>query len=169
MDKLPTTTMKYVNTGEVNSGGIETVLNSGAIGSCIVVTAFDPIKHIGAMAHILLPGTFPSKNGSQRTRYAHNAIEEMLCQLAKFGIGRNDIEVCLIGGANVLKREKDTIGKENLISVEEILKEKHIAIKAKSVGGFERRTVLLDIFNGCIYFTVGNSIQKVLWQSDIKQ
>jgi chemotaxis protein CheD len=160
--------MKYVNTGEVCSGGIETILNSGAIGSCVVITAFDPVKNVGAMAHVMLPGTFTVRNQLHATRYAANAIEEILCQLKKFGIKKENIEICLVGGANVLKRENDSIGKDNLDSVEKILLEKQIEIKAKAIGGLERRTVLFDIGKGCIYFTVGDSKQKILWQTGSK-
>ncbi len=169
MYENPLKIMKYVNTGEVFSGGFETILNSGAIGSCVVITAFDPVKIVGAMAHVMLPGTFQVRNQLHATRYAANAIEEMLCQLRKFGINEENIEICLVGGANVLTREKDSIGQDNLDSVVKILFEKRIEIKAKSIGGFERRTALFDIGKGCIYYTVGDSKQKILWQTGSKQ
>ena len=75
MDNNPAKIMQYVNTGEVSSGGIETILNSGAIGSCVVITAFDSYRRIGAMAHVMLPGVSPVKNQLHATRYAANAIE----------------------------------------------------------------------------------------------
>lgn len=161
--------MQYVNTGEVRTGGRETILNSGAIGSCVVIAAFDTLMHVGAMAHVMLPGRSPIKNELQTTRYAVNAIEEMLCQLKKFGIEQENIKISLVGGGNVLKRENDTIGADNLDAIEQILQEKQIEVIARSVGGFERRTVLFDIEKGCIYYTVGNSKQQILWQTAIKQ
>ena len=157
--------MQYVNTGEVCSGGLDTILNSGAIGSCVVITSFDSVKKIGVMAHVLLPGKCPANNQLHTTRYAANAIEEMLSKLKSFGISKGNIEICIVGGANVLKRENDTIGKDNLDSIMKILMEEHINIKAKSVGGFERRTVLFDIMKGCIYYTVGDSKPNLLWQT----
>jgi len=168
MDDNPAKIMQYVNTGEVSFGGIETILNSGAIGSCVVITAFDQVKKFGAMAHVMLPGTAPVKNQLHATRYAVNAIDEMLSQLKKLGIEKENIEICLVGGANVLKRENDTIGKDNLDSVEKLLREKQLEIKAKAIGGFERRTVTFDIGEGCIYYTVGDSKQKILWQTKSK-
>lgn len=161
--------MQYVNTGEVRSGDDKTILNSGAIGSCVVITAFDPVMSVGAMAHVMLPGSMQFKNQSQSTIYAANAIDEMLSQLEKIGTRKENIEICVVGGANVLKRENDSIGKENMDSVEKLLHEKQLEIKAKATGGFERRTVLFDIAKGRIYFTVGDSAQKILWQTGIKQ
>ena len=165
MDKNPVKEMKYVNTGEVGYGGIETILNSGAIGSCVVITAFDSEKKTGAMAHIMLPEWSPSKNRLNASRYAANAIEELLSQFKSLDDNTENLEICLIGGANVLKRENDQIGKDNLNSVKKLLREKQIKIMAKAIGGFERRTVLFDIMNGCIYYTVGDSRQKVLWKT----
>lgn len=156
--------IKYVNSGEVYCAGTDTLLNSGAIGSCVVITAFDPQKKIGAMAHVMLPGTSPDKNPQQKTRYARNAIEELIWQLKKLGISPEKIEICLAGGANVLVRENDSIGKDNLDSVENILLEKQMEVKARSIGGFERRTVLFDVMKGCIYYTLGDSDQKILWK-----
>lgn len=165
MDNNPTKIMQYVNTGEVGSGGVETILNSGAIGSCVVIVAFDPVKYVGAMAHVMLPGALPVKNQPFATRYAASAIEELFCQLNKFGSKKENIEICLVGGANVLKREKDTIGNDNLASVEKLLGERQLEIKTRAIGGFERRTVVLDIALGCVYYTVGDSKQKILWQT----
>lgn len=158
----------YVNTGEVRSGGPDTLLNSGAIGSCVVITAYDSRKKVGTMAHVMLPGRSPVKNQLHNKRYAANAIEKLLSQLKKFEVKKENIEICIVGGANVLKRENDTIGKDNLDSVEKLLRENQIEIKAKSAGGFERRTVLFDIAKGCIYCTEGDSKNEILWQTDSK-
>lgn len=162
-------TEKYVNSGEVRSGGSDTILNSGAIGSCVVITAHNPLKKIGAMAHVLLPGNAPFNNHLQTTRYAFNAIEELLSQLKSFDVYPKNIEVCIIGGANVLKREADTIGNDNLNSVENLLREKQIEIKVRAVGGFERRTVLFEIEKGEINYTEGDSKQLLLWKSSVTE
>lgn len=168
MDEDPIKIMQYVNTGEVCFGGSDTILNSGAIGSCVVVTAFDSENMNGLMAHIMLPGISPIKNKAPNSRYAANAIEEMFSQLKKLKAKKENIEICLIGGANVLKRENDSIGEDNLISIENLLMEKQIEIKAKAVGGFERRTVLFDISKGRISYTEGDSKSKILWQTKSK-
>ena len=168
MSENPVKIMQYVNTGEVSTAGINTELNSGAIGSCVTITAYNAEKKVGSMAHVMLPGACPAKNQMYATRYASNAIEEMFSQLKSVEVNKDNIEVCVIGGANVLKRENDTIGTDNLDSVENLLRENQIEIKAKAIGGFERRTVLFDIEKGCIYYTEGNSKQKILWQSTSK-
>ena len=155
----------YVNTGEVKSGGSDDILNSGAIGSCVVITAFNPIINIGVMAHVMLPGTVPSTNTFKTTRHAGNAIEELINQLDLPDFEKDIVEICLAGGANVLNLKDDNIGTENIDSIEKILIEKGLRVRSRSIGGFERRTVLFDIGKGCVYFTHGDSEQKILWES----
>ncbi len=153
-----------VNTGEVRTGDKLMVLQSNGIGSCVVVVLFDPGQHVGGLAHVMLPGKAPENKLENRTRYAFNAIEELLDQLHKRKATHENLIACLIGGGNVLHREDDTICKENLESVESILFEKRIRVHARATGGFVRRTVLLDIGRDIINFTEADSDRKTLYK-----
>ena len=153
----------YVNSAEVVIGTGETILKSSPIGSCIVVAAYDSKKRIGAMAHIMLAGSAP-KFILKKMKYAEDAIEEMLNQMHKIGSNTVDIEVCLVGAGNVLQKEDDTICKDNIKSVTAILAEKNIPVRASALGGTERKSVFMDVENGCIYYTEGDEKEKMLWQ-----
>jgi len=155
-----------VCTGEVKAGGIDTILKSNAIGSCVVVAAYDSTKKVGALSHIMVPGAAPEGKISRRTRYAADAIEEMLNRMTGLGANKDGIEACLVGGGNVLKREDDTICAANIASINEILIEKQIEIRAKSLGGTERRTISLDVENGTVRITMGDGKEKVLWKAE---
>jgi len=152
----------YVNTGEVKTSDNGTILKSSPIGSCIVITAYDTIKKIGAMAHFMLPGKAPEKKEDQKTRYAENAMEELISEMNILGAKEKNIEVCLTGGANVMKRKNDTIAGDNIISANTLLKKRNIIIKAMSVGGTERRSVSLDVGKGLVNYTIGDGSEKVL-------
>jgi chemotaxis protein CheD len=76
--------------------------------------------------------------------------------MRRFGANRDDIEVCLAGGGNVLRKEDDIICKNIIKSVIEILKEKCIRIKAQSLGGTERRSVSMNVDTGIVLYTVGD-------------
>lgn len=160
-----TKTVKYVNTGEVNSGDENTILYSGAIGSCVVICMYNSENKTGAMAHIMLPGSAPEGKEFNNMKYAASAIEKLLILIKKDKCGTNQIETCIIGGANVLKRKNDTIGKNNIGSVEKLLAEHGIKICEKSVGGFERRTVEFDVGKRLICYTEGDSKKQVLWKT----
>lgn len=154
----------YAQTGEVKVAKKNTILKSNAIGSCIVITAYDRQRQIGALAHIMLPGKAPENRVFQKTRYASDAIDELIYILKLNGANENNIEVCLAGGANVLKRKDDNIRQDIIVSVEELLKKRKIKIKAKSLGGTERRSISLDLDNGKVYYSVGDGPEKLLWK-----
>ncbi|MBD3415055.1 MAG: hypothetical protein GF421_11565 [Candidatus Aminicenantes bacterium] len=167
MEKIEIKTRRIINvqTGEVKTGDKNTILKSNAIASCVVVSAYDSIKEYGALAHIMVPGEASEKKVSHQTRYAKNAINEMIEQMTHMGAEKGRIETCLVGGGNVLKRDDDTIGHENLASVVKLLNEKQIKIRKKAVGGTKRRTILFDIEKGTIHYTEGNSKKMLLWKA----
>ena len=152
-----------VNTGEVKVGGEKVILRSIAIGSCIVVAAYDSKQKIGAMAHVMLPGSAPEKT-LERTRYAADAIEEMIYQMIREGADKNNIEVCLVGGGNVLKKQDDTICRDNIKSTTQLLKEKHIPVRSAVLGGTERKGVFLDVRSGTVSYTEGDEKEQPLWK-----
>ena len=154
-----------VQTGEVEAGRGEIILKSDAIGSCVVITAYDSKKKLGAMAHVMLPGRSPQKDFPHRTRYAADAIEVMINKLARLGVNKDEIEVCLVGGGNVLKRNGDTIWKDNIDSVVELLREKGIKIGAKALGGTERRSVSFNVERGSVSYAEAAEDEKLLWEA----
>ncbi|MCK4401519.1 chemotaxis protein CheD [bacterium] len=151
-----------VNTGEVKACREETILKSSAIGSCVVITACDSKRKVGAMAHVMLPGRSPKEASLNRTRYAADAIDAMIKELISLKVNKDNIEVCLVGGANVLKRSDDTIGKDNIESVLELLRKNRLKIRAKAVGGTVRRSVSLDVERGSVSYTEADESEKLL-------
>ncbi|MBN1764079.1 MAG: chemotaxis protein CheD [Sedimentisphaerales bacterium] len=147
-----------VQTGQVKVGRADVILKANALGSCVAVTAFDPENKIGAMAHVMLPGKAPDGKGQHEcNRYAANAIDTILLKMNRLGASIENIKVALVGGANVLKRENDSIFLDNIISVLDLLEKKQLKINAQVLGGTQRRSVTLDIDNATIYYTEGDS------------
>lgn len=157
-----------VSTGSVKVGRAGVMLRSSAIGSCIVIAAYDLGKKIGALAHIMLPGRSLKGSKVKRTKYAADAIDEMIHRLSRLGSSRNDIEVCMVGGANVLRKGNDTISKENIDSALEFLGEKQLKVRGQAIGGTSRRSVRLDVESGKIFYTEGEGKEKLLWKSTRK-
>jgi len=152
--------------GEVKSGNNNVTLETSAIGSCIAVMACDPQKKNGAMAHIMLPGEAPAdKKAAEKTKYAANAIEEIIGQMAQLGSSSEDIKAVLVGAGNVLEKEDDTICQDNIDSVLNILEKKGIEVAAKAVGGIKRRSVFFDVGQCVISYTEGEAARKILWRA----
>lgn len=154
----------HISTGEVKVGDSKTILFSNAIGSCVVITAVDIEKGIGALAHVMLPGKAPSKEKQLKTKYALDAIDKMLQLLQENDCDLSNIYCCLIGGGNVLKKRGDTICESNIQSVTNLLAEKQINVSERALGGTLRRTVRFDVENAAVYYTEGESDEMLLWR-----
>lgn len=152
-----------VLTGKVKASKDATIFRCLAIGSCIVIAGFDRSTKVSAMAHVMLPGVSPEKTRTLRTRYASDAIEEMLKMMLFLGANQGAIEVCLVGGSNVLKRKDDTICQANIHSVLSILNEKNIPIVAQSLGGTKRRSLVFDTETAEVYHSIGDEDSQLLW------
>ena len=150
----------YVGTGKVEVSSKPVILRVMAIGSCIVVAVYDRNRKIGGLAHIMLPGRSPGGNDDVRTKYAEDAIDILLDTAKKGGAGAEDLEVNVVGGANVLA--EGSISGEVVGSVLDYLKKLGIEPKNKKTGGTERRSVSLDIESGKIFYSEGDSMLKEL-------
>ena len=155
-----------VNTGKVNGCNDGSILRSVAIGSCIAVVACGCRHRAGCIAHVMLPGR--SRNNDKNTKYAADAIDELVTILAGFGVEQANIEVCLIGAGNVLEKPDDTICQANIVSVEGILKENNIPVRASVLGGYQRKSVMIDVACGKVSYTEGNGGETFLWQAGSK-
>jgi len=152
-----------VNTGEVVVCKGKFTLRAIAMGSCIAAIAYDATTQIAGMAHIMLPGCALQRS-RQKTRYAVNAIEQMLNQMHRQGANAGNIEACLIGAGNVLQEKDDTICEDNIKSVTAILAEKDIPVMASVVGGTKRKSAYLDTTTGTVSYSRGNEVEKQLWR-----
>jgi len=155
-----------VQTGQVRGSQGKVVLRAVALGSCLAIVLYDPVRKNGAMAHVMLPGKAPAKAGPlERTKYAADAIDALVEIMKQMGSGKNDFCVAVIGGANVLKRKNDTIARDNVESNFRILEEKKLNIVARHIGGYERRNASIDLEKGIISYAEGDSIDKELWRA----
>ena len=152
-----------VNTGDVKGSRDSVVLRSIAIGSCIAVVAYSFRDRAGAIAHIMLPGR-ASGATKEKTRYAEDAVDELLGILEGFGVDLGDIEVCLVGGGNVLEKEDDSICQSNIESITGIMKERNIPVRASVLGGIKRKSVMMDVASGKVSYTEGDGRETFLWQ-----
>jgi chemotaxis receptor (MCP) glutamine deamidase CheD len=118
------------------------------------------------MAHIMLPGQHTKLSALGEMSYAENALEALID-----GLIARDVDICrtscaLAGGADVLGDGHTSPGAETIQSVTGILNRRAISIYASHLGGTERRSCTVDIGQGCIYYTIGESGQRVLLTGD---
>ena len=155
--------ISYVSSGEVVVSANKEWLVSTPLGSCVAVIAYDITTKTGGMAHVMLPGeSFFVKKTDNRFRYAADAIEHLFAGLLQKGVLFENIDVCLVGGANVLKKKNDDIALEVANSVLNIIVKKQIVLHAVALGGYDRHTASLNLDAGTVYYTVGDSPEMIL-------
>ena len=130
-----------------------------ALGSCIGITFYDPITHLGALLHIMLP-TRQSPQDVNVFKYADSGIRETLRKLTVFGMMRGRMVVKIAGGARMFEISGNSafgnIGARNAESVKKVLAAEGIRIAAEDTGGNYARTMLLDLRTGDVVVrTVG--------------
>jgi chemotaxis protein CheD len=154
--------IKNVDTGKIDVGNAQHVLIANSIGSCIAVALFDFHKRIGGLAHVMLPGKAPENSGTEKFRYAEDAIKELIKGLKDRGGRKVNMKACIAGGGNVLKRTDDVICQANIDAVMNILKKQRIFIVSSSVGGQVRRSLKFDIETGKVYCSEGDESRQLI-------
>lgn len=164
--QIPENQNKIVSTGCLVTGSKNGIIKTSPLGSCVAVIAYDKTSKVGGIAHLMLPGKSPKENKAEENKYAENAITNLINELNLLGDPKTNIEICIVGGANVLRIEKNNIAKDLTNCVLEIIKKKELTIKATSLGGFNRRSAQLEIDLGIVRFSVGDGMNKILCKFD---
>ncbi|MGD0832602.1 MAG: chemotaxis protein CheD [Terracidiphilus sp.] len=138
-EKLPEV---YVQPGESRLIREPAVLRT-LLGSCVGIAFRIPRLGVGALCHPMLP-RFPVKQALTLTRsagrrYVDYAIRDLARQFDALGASREEVEVKLFGGGDVLLMVNDaarpTVGRLNIEMAIRVLEEEGFAVSASSLGG----------------------------------
>jgi len=116
------------------------------LGSCVGVTFFSERLGAGALCHGVLPRCPRGVGGSDGHRYVDFSIRYLAGQFDALGAFRQEMEVKLFGGADVLhvseaRAHKATIGELNCQTALEVLEEEGFRVAAADLGGTRGRTI----------------------------
>jgi chemotaxis protein CheD len=113
------------------------------LGSCVGIAFRVPRLGVGALCHPMLP-RFPVKQALTLTRsagrrYVDYAIRDLARQFDALGARREEVEVKLFGGGDVLLMvdvlARPTVGRLNIEAAKRVLEEEGFAVTASSLGG----------------------------------
>ena len=141
-----------VHTGEVMAGKDEIVLHSDTHAACMVIVAYDSIAKIGGLAHSMFMAHKGNTKKYKTMRDADHAIDEMVNDMAALGAKKENIEVCLVTGENVSRKEKGPEYQENLDEVLGALKKKNIRCREETAKDIGRLHVSFDVETGDIIY-----------------
>lgn len=149
--------------------GKDQLLVTHALGSCIAVTVYDPVAHVGGMVHFMLPNPKPGSNGSEVTvgphPYATAAVPALFRAAYAAGAEKSRLVVAAAGGAEVLKAGSALkIGSRNWTVLRKLLWKNNIALAASDIGGQTSRNLALDLTDGHVTVTK-EGVAQTLWNS----
>lgn len=154
-----TTTQQAVVAGlaEIHvSDDPDVLLTCLGLGSCVGLTAYDGVKHVGGLAHIVLPESKPGMTASPG-KFADLAVPALISQVVKLGAVTSRLVFKAAGGAQMARLASSgtlfAIGERNAEGVERALALMGKRLSAASLGGDHGRTIRLSIATGALSIT----------------
>ena len=149
----PGKTPIHVGLGDVQiTGDQDAVLACYGLGSCVCVCAYDPAMKIGGMAHVVLPESTISTNGSGSTKFADTAVPHLLERMCQLGALKSRLVVKITGGAQMIQspgfEEAGSIGDRNVESVQEQFSKAGLRVVNADTGGSKGRSSWLSVRSG---------------------
>ena len=151
-EKLPEI---YLQPGESRLVKEPTILRT-LLGSCVGIAFREPHLGLGALCHPMLP-RFPVKQALTMTRsagrrYVDYAVRDLTRQFDALGARRDEVEVKLFGGGDVLLTGNDatrpTVGRLNIEVAIKVLEEEGFCIIASSLGGQRGINIYFNTWTG---------------------
>ncbi|MCR4397917.1 MAG: chemotaxis protein CheD [Firmicutes bacterium] len=142
-----------VGIGEIRfSDEAGSVLVTYSLGSCIGLTAYDPVLRLGGMAHIVLPNG--TAGGEGPGKYAHTSVPALVRGLLRMGAARERIVIKMAGGARILglagTPNGPGIGSQNQAAVLEAVGRLGLRVHSADCGGTFGRTMRLFLDSGVV-------------------
>lgn len=142
----------YLSAGELHFAETPTIIST-VLGSCVAVTMYHPEHHVSAICHALLPEEIVP---GDPFRYVDASISAMLRQFERHGMKKKHLEVKLFGGSEIFRPSKPglrqiSVGKQNILRANQILKQEGLNLVASDVGGNKGRKLFFHSRTGEIY------------------
>ena len=127
------------------------VISSTGIGSCVVITLYDSQKHVGGLAHIMLPDSGNVNGRRPPYHCADTAVTTLLRRLYIKGAARDNLVAKMVGGARMFAAQNGSspgIGKQNITSIRQILGREKLPLAGEDTGGVYGRSVEFNLGSG---------------------
>ncbi|MDX2225733.1 MAG: chemotaxis protein CheD [Verrucomicrobiae bacterium] len=138
-----------VGMGEYRVGAGPGTVVTYALGSCVGLTAYDPLNRVGGLLHYMLPtATTTPPEKPDEGRYLDHALPRFLDRLTESGAQKRFLEFKAFGGADTAKLSLFDVANRNIAALKELSVRLRIFVRVWEVGGRDYRTVSLDLSNG---------------------
>ncbi len=129
------------------------------LGSCVALIAYDAVKHVGGVAHMVLPDSTQGRATTPNSaKFVDQAVPMMVRELTARGALRSRLEVHLVGGAQMLAagrglNDRLNIGDRNIEATRAACAAAGLRVVREELGGQRGRTVRLHVDTGDVEIT----------------
>jgi len=142
------------------SNDVTSLITTYSLGSCIGIAIYDPVAHVGGIAHYMLPESEldPAKAEKNPYMFADTCIPLLFKSAYKLGAKKQRMRVVMAGGAQILDQKGFfNIGKRNHMAARKIFWKNKVMVDHEDVGGNVNRTVRLAVKNGKIWLKISGN------------
>lgn len=124
-----------------------------ALGSCLGITAYDPVVKVGGLLHVMLPlsKADPEKAKLKPMMYIDSGLNLLLNNMYDLGAQKENLVITVAGGASMRNTKKEDyfkIGKRNFTVFRKLMWKNGFMIANQDVGGTRSRTMAIRIADG---------------------
>lgn len=130
------------------------------LGSCVSITVWHPVLHIGGMCHFMLPTRGTSRKRQELDgRYADEAVQLLLREMAERHTQPQEYQIKIFGGGNMFPQQRgrngflkcNDVGIRNIEAARLLLKEQHFPLPTEHVGGDGHRKLMFNLCDGDVW------------------
>lgn len=138
-----------------------------ALGSCLGITVYDPVARVGGLLHVMLPlSTIDAeKAASNPFMFVDTGVPRLFLDAYKSGARKERLIVSAAGGASPSSKEKADffqIGNRNVVMLRKLLWKNGVVLKGSDFGGFEARTMWMDMETGEVTVRVNGAERRLV-------
>jgi len=150
---------RFLNPGDFSFGDASCQIHT-VLGSCVAITLWHPVLHIGGMCHFVLPGRRTHENVTRTDsepngRYADAVIALFQREAAQYGTNLKEYQAKIFGGSimlrNVTIKKDEMVGLRNIEAALKQLFDNEIPLLFAHVGETGHRRIVFDIKSGDVW------------------
>ncbi|HMM58575.1 MAG TPA: chemotaxis protein CheD [Candidatus Rifleibacterium sp.] len=136
------------------------------IGSCVIVSLYDPKSKAGGLAHVMLPdSTGIDPKTINPLKFADTAVPALYEALTGAGAFKSSLVAKIVGGSEMFPPTEDfenNIGRDNTEAVKKALKKLSLPLIAEDTGGRRGRSIEFDLESGIIKLSIlGEELREI--------
>jgi chemotaxis protein CheD len=146
----------YLNPGNFHFGGGDARIHT-LLGSCVSITLWHPLLHIGGMCHFLLSSRQKTETETVELdgRYGDEAVLMFRREIARFNTRPGEYQTKIFGGGNMFHALREgkasNIAESNITQARTLLQASGFGIHAEDVGGNGHRRIIFNLINGDVW------------------